>query len=86
LIFIKSIVKALPLEKNIYEWFYYLIIIRHGNMFTTEGKYKGIFFHFKLVFDEYYPISPPKVVMISHIVHKHVFKGLICLGILANII
>ena len=51
-------VSACPLDDDFYEW--------HGNVKAIANNlYKGAVLHFKLVFPEDYPLSPPKVYLLN---------------------
>ena len=59
-------VSACPLDDDFYEW--------HGNVKAIANNlYKGAVLHFKLVFPEDYPLSPPKVYLLNaELVHPNI--------------
>ena len=70
-----------PLENNIFEW--------HGNLFPTEGRYKGIILHIIMKFPENYPSEPPVINLLTGIPHSNIIdhqgtQNYLCIDMLKN--
>lgn len=62
-------ITALPLKKNILEWFFQslkCLIFRHYAITGPKGSpYEGGIYHGKIVFPTEYPMKPPSIYMIT---------------------
>lgn len=66
-------ISAAPMEENLFVWY--------GNLLgTEENPYKGMLVHFSIALPYDYPLSPPKISILTPLKHPNVFGTQLCLA------